>query len=545
MFSRLLFSKQARLKHSSVSALFVAASLLAAMLVSSAHANDVLTYHNDLSRSGQNLNETILTTSNVNSATFGKLLTLSVDSTIDAQPLYAASVMIAGVSHNVVYTATENDSVYAFDAESGEQLWKVSVFLSGETAASITPLDCGQITPTIGVTATPVIDRTSGPNGTIYVVAMSEDASGNYYQRLHGLDMTTGEENFGGPVTIQATYPGTGLGSKNGTLTFDPEEYAERAGLVLLNGVIYIGWSSHCDNPPYTGWLMAYNETTLAQTSVLNLTPNGGRGTIWQSGAAMASDGSNIYFLDANGTFDTTLNTDGFPKYGDYGNAFIKVATTGGLAVADYFAMYNTVEQSNRDNDFGSGGVLLLPAQVNSLGVTLNLAVGAGKDTNIYIANESNMGKFSAKGNNAIYQEVEGALGSGMWAMPAYFNQNVYFGPQGGTLKQFTLSDAKLSTEAASTTTETFEYPGTIPSVSANGTTNGIVWALEHSTPNAVLHAYTATNLSTELYNTNQAANDRDHFGEATHFGVPTISDGKVFVGTTDSVVVFGLLGAK
>ena len=367
---------------------------------------------------------------------------------------------------------------------------------------------------------------------------------GNYYQRLHALDLTTGAELFGGPTTIKAQYPGDGLGSKGGTLTFTPEEYAERAGLLLLNGTIYMGWSSHCDNPPYTGWLMGYSESTLAQTSVLNLTPNGGRGTIWQSGAAMASDGTNIYFLDANGTFDTTLNGQGFPSLGDYGNAFVKVSTTSGLAVADYFAMYDTVEQSDKDNDFGSGGVLLLPPQVNAKGTSVNLAVGAGKDGNIYLANEANMGKFNAKSNAGIYQEVKDAFSTGMWAMPAYFNGSVYFGPQAGNLQQFTLSKAKLSTAAVSETTEIFKYPGTIPSVSANGTANGIVWAIEHVNP-SVLHAYEASNLATELYNSNQATKGRDHFGDATHFGVPTINNGKVYVGTSKSVAVFGLLGAK
>ena len=510
----------------------------------SAVGGDVLTYHNDLSRTGQNTNETILTTANVNSADFGLLFSMSVDSTVDAQPLYVSSLTIAGVSHNVIYTATENDSVYAFDADTGAQLWKVSAFLPGETAGSITPLDCGQITPSVGVTATPVIDRNSGPHGTIYLVAMSEDALGNYYQRLHALDLTTGAEEFGGPVTVRAKYPGTGESSQGGYVMFKPEQYAERAGLLLLNGVIYMGWSSHCDHPPYTGWLMGYNESTLAQTSVLNLTPNGGRGTIWQAGAAMASDGTNIYFLDANGTFDTSLTAQGFPSRGDYGNAFVKVSTTSGLAVADYFAMYDTLEQSAIDNDLGAGGVLLLPPQTNSQGVTFNLAVGAGKDGNIYIANESKMGKFNPKNNNGVYQEVTAAFATGMWAMPAYFNGSIYFGPEAGSLAQFTLANAKLSTSAASLTTETFKYPGTIPSVSANGTTNGIVWAEEHVNP-SVLHAYLASNLATELYNSNQAANKRDHFGVATHFGVPTISNGKVYVGTSDSVAVFGLLGAK
>ncbi len=508
-----------------------------------AAAGDVLTYHNDLSRTGQNLNETILTTGNVNYNEFGLLFTLKVDSTIDAQPLYVSGLTINGLSHNVVYTATENDSVYAFDADTGKQLWKVSAKMAGEIAPSGKTLGCNQIGPTLGITATPVIDRSSGPHGTIYLVAMTADTSGNYYQRLHALDLTTGAEQFGGPTTIQATYPGSGEGSVGGTLTFDPKQYAERAGLLLLNGVIYTAWTSHCDIQPYTGWIMGYSESTLAQTSVLNVTPNGSEGSIWQSGAAPASDGNNIFLLDANGTFDTTLNAQGFPASGDFGNGFLKLSTAGGLAVADYFAMYNTSIQSSKDRDFGSGGVLLLPPQVDGGGTTRNLAVGAGKDGNIYVVNQTNMGKFNAT-SNKIYQQIKGVLGGGMWAMPAYFNGNVYFGPQLGSLKQFTFSNARLSTTAVSTTAISYEYPGTIPSISANGNSNGIVWAVEHSQP-SVLHAYDATNLANELYNSSQAANNRDRLGNASHFGVPTIMNGKVYVGTTTGVVVYGLLGQK
>jgi PQQ-like domain len=508
-----------------------------------AFAGDVLTYHNDLSRTGQNLNETILTTRNVNSAGFGLLLTLKVDSTIDAQPLYVSGLTINGVSHNVIYTATENDSAYAFDADTGKQLWKVSAKMAGEIAPSGKTIGCNQIGPTLGITATPVIDRNSGPHGTIYLVAMTADLSGNYYQRLHALDLTTGAEQFGGPTTIQATFPGNGEGSVGGTLTFDPKQYAERAGLLLLNGVIYTAWTSHCDIQPYTGWIMGYSESTLAQTSVLNVTPNGSEGSIWQSGAAPASDGSNIFLLDANGTFDTTLNAQGFPSSGDFGNGFLKLSTASGLTVADYFAMYNTSIQSSKDRDFGSGGVLLPPPQVDGGGTTRNLAVGAGKDGNIYVVDQTNMGKFNST-SNKIYQQIKGVLGSGMWAMPAYFNGNVYFGPQLGSLKQFTFANAKLSTTAASTTAISFAFPGTIPSISANGNTNGIVWAVEHAQP-SILHAYDATNLGNELYNSSQAANNRDRLGNASHFGVPTIMNGKVYVGTTTGVVVYGLLGTK
>jgi hypothetical protein len=509
-----------------------------------AAAGDVLTYHNDLSRTGQNLSETILTTSNVNSAAFGLLFSMKVDGVIDAQPLYVSGLNVNGVTHNVLYTETENGSAYAFDADTGAQLWKVSALLPGEIAPSGKSIGCNQIGPTLGISATPVIDRSSGPHGTIYLVAMSADSKGNYYQRLHALDLTTGAEQFGGPTTIQAQYPGTGEGSEGGTVVFDPEQYAERSGLLLLNGVIYMGFTSHCDIQPYTGWLMGYSESTLGQTSVINLTPNGSEGSIWMAGAAPASDGSNIYLLDANGTFDTTLNAQGFPSAGDFGNAFLKLSTTGGLlAVADYFAMYNTALQSEKDRDFGSGGVLLLPPQANAKGTIFNLAVGAGKDGNIYLVNQTNMGKFNST-SNKNYQEVRGVLGSGMWAMPAYFNGNVYFGPQLGSLKQFTYSSARLSTTAASATSISYEYPGTIPSVSANGNTNGIVWAIEHTKP-SILHAYDATNLANELYNSNQAANNRDRLGNASHFGVPTVSNGKVYVGTSNTVAVFGLLGGK
>jgi len=507
-------------------------------------ATDVSTYHNDNARTGQNLQETLLSPSNVNSSSFGKLFTVSVDSVIDAQPLVLSSVSFADAIHNVLYAVTENDSVYAFDADDGTPLWNVFVLRSRETPSDTR--DCGQVVPQIGITSTPVIDRTSGAHGTIYVVAMSMDSFGTYHQRLHALDMTTGVEEFGGPVTIQAKYPGKGEDSKNGQVLFVPKHYAERAGLLLLNHVIYTSWTSHCDRRPYTGWLIGYNESTLAQTSVLNVTPNGSQGAIWQAGSGPAADGpGNIYFLDANGTFDTTLNGQGFPEKGDYGNAFIKVSTAmGKLAVADYFSMYNTAFESDSDDDLGSGGALVLPPMTDSSGITRYLALGAGKDSNIYIVNRNNMGKFNPDNDSAIYQEIEGALPGGVLSMPAFFDGNVYFAPRGNNLLQFHFSQAKLSTSPTSRSATVFLYPGSTPSVSANGSTNGIVWAIEHSNP-SVLHAYKASNLATELYNSNQATNQRDHFGAASHFGTPTIANGKVYVGTTTGVAVFGLLKSR
>jgi hypothetical protein len=501
---------------------------------------DVVTYHNDIARTGQNLTESTLTPGNVNAETFGKLGFYPVDGLVDAEPLYASNVAVPNNgTHNLVIAATENDSVYAFDADSGATIWQISTLKTGETTSD--DRNCSQITPQIGVTSTPVIDRTQGPNGAVYVVAMSKDGSGNYYQRLHALDLALGSELFGGPVEVQATYPGTGDNSNGTNVVFDPGQYAERSALLLLNGVIYTGWTSHCDIRPYTGWIMGYSESTLAQTSVLNVTPNGDAGSIWMAGAGLAADSSgNIYFLDANGDFDTSLNASGFPGDGDYGNAFMKLSTSGNqLAVADYFEMDNGVEESDNDTDLGSGGTIVLPDLSDGSGNTWHLAVGAGKDQNLYLVNRDAMGKFSANNNN-IYQELAGALPGGVWAMPAYFNNTVYYGSVGSPIQAFTITNAKLSTSATSQTANSFGYPGATPSVSANGTSNAIVWAVENTSP-AVLHAYNATNL-TEIYNSNQASNGRDHFGDGNKFITPMIVNGHLFVGTPNGVAVFGLL---
>ncbi len=500
---------------------------------------DITTYHDDVARTGLNPNETTLTPANVTSANFGLLRTLQVDGKVDGEPLYLSALNIAGQTRNVVFAVSEHDSVYAFDADSGEQIWKTSILGANETPSG--DHGCGQISPEIGITSTPVIDRSAGAHGTIFVVGMSQDAQGAYHQRLHALDITTGAEVSGSPTEISASVSGTGSGSSGGKLTFDPGQYAERVGLLLLNGAIYMGWTSHCDFAPYTGWLMGYSETSLAQTSVLNLTPNGSEGSIWMSGAGLAADTSgNIYFLDANGKFDTTLNASGFPVNSDFGNAFLKVSTTGGtLAVADYFEPFNTVTESQGDIDLGSGGALLLPDLKDASGTVKHLAVGAGKDKKIYVVDRDNMGKFNANDNSALYQEIDGAIG-GVWSMPAYFNNVVYYGAVNDTLKAFPITNAKLATTAAFHSANSCQYPGTTPAVSANGTTNGIVWAVENSSP-AALHAYDATNLN-ELYNSNQAAGGRDHFGNGNKFITPLIVNGKVFVGTPNGVAVFGLL---
>jgi outer membrane protein assembly factor BamB len=505
-----------------------------------AQRTDVVTYKNDAARTGQNLTESVLTLTNVNPARFGKERFLATDGKVDAQPLYLSGLTVQGAMHNVVFVATENDSVYAFDADSGALLWHVSVLAAGETVDDLPPSGCDQVTPTIGITATPVIDRSAGANGVIYLVAMSKTtASSSYHQRLHALDVTTGAELLNSPVDISATYPVLG-----GTTTFDPAQYEERAALLLSRGVIYTSWTSHCDFPPYSGWIIAYSQSTLARTAVFNAAPNsGGAGpAIWMSGGGPAADSTgNVYLLTANGAFDTALDSNGFPNQGDYGNSFLKLSTAGGaLTVADYFTMYNAVSESSADQDLGSGGILLLPDVTDSGGVVRHLAVGAGKDGNLYVVSRDSLGKFSSSGNN-IWQQLSGVFGAGIYATPAYFNGVLYYGPVGAALMAFTVKNAQLSSAPSSTTSNTFTYPGTSPAVSANGTSDAIIWAHENSAP-AALHAYDAGNLGRELYNSSQASGGRDQFGAGNKFITPMIADGRVFVGTQGGVAVFGLL---
>ncbi len=504
------------------------------------YPTDVLTYHYNVFRQGATIQETTLTPSNVNFNTFGKINFFAVDGKVDAQPLFVNKQFINGSLNDTVYVVTENDSVYAFSANNGRQFWKVSALGQGETPSD--DHGCGQISPQIGITDTPVIDKGNGPNGAIYFVAMTKDSSSNYHQRLHALDLRTGAELFGGPTEISAMYPGTGDGSQNGEVIFAPGQFAERAGILEYGSTLYISFTSHCDSRPYTGWIMAYNSRTLAQSTVIDVTPNGHEGAIWMAGEGLAADSAgNIYFLDGNGTFDTTLNSQGFPSSGDYGNAFMKLSnSTGTLTVVDYFNMYDTVQESDSDEDLGSGGAIVLPDLMDNNGGVHHLAVGAGKDSNIYVVNRDNMGKFNPNNDSAIYQEIDGALPGGVWASPAYFNNTVYYGDTGETLKAFPISNAMLATTPSSQSGNLFIYPGTTPTVSANQTSNGIVWAVANTDP-AILYAYDATNLANQLYNSNQAGT-RDQFGPGNKFITPMIANGKVFVGTQTGVAVFGLL---
>jgi hypothetical protein len=507
---------------------------------------DVTTFKNDVARTGQYLTETTLTPASVNSTSFGLLYQLTVDGKVDAQPLYLSQLSASGAPHNVVFVATEHASVYAFDADTGSTLWKVSLLAASETPSG--QQGCNQVTPEIGITSTPVIDRTAGTNGALYVIAMSLDTSSTYHQRLHALDVTTGAELFNGPTNITATFPNAA-----GATTFEPGQYAERAALLLSNGTIYTSWTSHCDAAPYSGWIIAFDQKTLARTSVLNVGPNSGAAqsggnsfsingpAIWMSGDGPGADpAGNVYLLTGNGRFETTLDSNGFPNQGDYGNSVVKIAKSGtAMSVADYFTMSNEVTESMGDTDLGSGGEMLLPDLMDSTNAVKHLVLAAGKDGNIYVVDRDAMGKFNANRNN-IWQEIDGVLGGGIFSTPAYFNGAVYYGPAGGALKVFSVTSAKLSTTPTSQSTTTFTYPGTSPVISANGTTNAIVWTHENTTP-AVLHAYDATNLSHELYNSNQAGT-RDQFGAGNKFITPTVAGGKVFVGTTNELAIFGPL---
>jgi hypothetical protein len=516
---------------------------------------DVLTYHNDNARSGVDSSETILSPANVNVSTFGKVGFDAVDGKVDAQPLYVAGVSIPGQgTHNVLYVATEHDSVYAFDADTGAELWQVSMLGPGEV-----PSDPhgGTITPQVGITATPVID----PNtDTMYVVAMSKLVSGNtttYIQRIHAMDITTGADKVAPKSIDQSiTYPGAGPGGNGTDVIFDPMQYDERDALLLVNGVVYTGWASHGDHPPYTGWLIGFNANDLSLASVLNIDPNGaptspflgdGSGnTFWNSGGGPAADAAgNIYNTSGNGPFDPNLNAAGFPANGDYGDSFLKFTPTpGGLTVSDYFTPYNQQQLADTDKDIGSSGPMLVDV-TDSLGTPHQLLFGGDKSGNIYVVDTSNMGKFNPTSNN-IYQELPGAAGSGEYGSLAAFNGQVYIGGVGAKLSAFQFVNGQLQPTPASQSSNTFGYPGTTPSISSEGNANGIVWALNDSASGsggpAVLYAYDASNLSNMLYNSNQAPNGRDSVGPATRFMTPTIANGKVYVATADGVAIFGLL---
>jgi hypothetical protein len=503
----------------------------------------VTTSRNDNGRTGQNTSETVLTHTNVKVSRFGKLFSQNVDGYVYAQPLYLPNVNIPGKgTHNVVYVATEHDSAYAFDADNNtgsnaSPLWQTSFInpSQGITTVSSGDVSCTDLIPEIGVSGTPVIDASTG---TIYMVAKTKE-QGRIVQRLHALDVTTGAEKFGGPVVINARAPGTGDGSQNGRVKFDALREGQRAGLLLQNGNVYIAWASHCDIGPYHAWVLSYNASTLAQTGVWNSTPNGGLGGVWQGGIAPAGDATfNTFVATGNGTFD--INQHGR----DFGESIVKLAPPSGnrLKPTDYFTPFDQDDLNNGDVDLGSGGVVLLPDQT---GPHKHLLVEAGKEGTIYLIDRDHMGHYNPNDNSQIVQSLDRAIG-GVWGAPAWWNNNVYFGGSGDYLKLYPFDPVSglLATSPASESPTFFGYPGPSPSISANGVANGIVWALQtdpYPSGSAILHAYDATNVSTEFYNSQQSP-ARDDPGGAVKFAVPTVANGKVYVPALKKLSVFGLL---
>ena len=518
----------------SLSSRSTALSLLLSLFLTCAAFGQVAvpTQHNDNYRTGQNTKETILTPANVNKTTFGKLFSQTVDGYIYAQPLYVPNVNIPGKGvHNVVYVATEHDSLYAFDADNNagsnaSPLWQASFVNPGAGINVVTSGDvsCNDLVPEIGITGTPAIDLTTQ---TMYLVTKTKD-NGNFVHKVHAIDITTGAEKFGGPVTVQA---------RVGLVAFEPHREAQRAGLLVQNGLVYIAWASHCDIGPYHGWVMAYDAQTLQQKGAWNSTPTGGLGGFWQAGAGIAADARNLLYLaSGNGDFDRNFGGK------NYGDSIVKLGfnLAGKLVAKDYFTPHDQQFLQNTDTDLGSGGVLIIPDK-SSKKHPLSL-VQVGKEGTVYLVNRNGLGKFNANDDSQIIQNLPGAVG-GMWGMPAFWNNNIYFGGVGDNIKAFRLDPIAglLSNTPTSNTTTFFGYPGTTPSISANGTSNGIVWALQTDHTPEVLHAYDATQLSTELYNTGQNAG-RDGAGSPVKFVVPTVANGKVYVPAQKLITVYGLL---
>jgi hypothetical protein len=503
----------------------------------------VLTAQYDNARTGANRSETILTPANVNAAQFGKLFTLKVDGDVYAQPLYLPDIEIPGKGkHNVLFVATENDSVYAFDADgpSTAPLWHASLANSSDGARPLSEQDvhCFFITPYVGITSTPVIDRNTG---TLYVLARTKESKGllkadEYKQRLHALAITTGAEKFGGPVEIKASVKGSGAGHSGAQVSFDPQTENPRAALLLANGLVYLAWGSSCDEGPYHGWLMAYDAHTLAQKAVFNTSPDASDSAIWQGDAGPAADkDGNVFVVTGNGEFDAATNGR------DFGDTVLKLGSDGQrLTLLDYFTPSNQAQLNERDNDLGSSGPVLLPDQ---LGPHPHLLVTAGKEGKIYLIDRDRMGKYQPGDDPHAVQTISASHGA--FGAMAYWNQNVFFIGSETRLQDFAVGHGQLKLKAAGPTK--FLDSGATPTVSANGSKDGIVWAAssknwdEPAGRPAVLYAYDAADVSRQLYTTEQNS-QRDRAGVALRFAIPTVVNGKVYVGAKGVVNIYGLL---
>jgi hypothetical protein len=508
---------------------------------------DVLMWHNDPSHTGQNLQETQLTLTNVNSGSFGQWFSYPVDGFVYAQPLYKANVSVPGKGvRNLLFVATEHDSIYAFDADdpqkdNGLPVWQVSIVDLTAGISSVPTIDMGISEPDeLGITGTPVIDPDTG---TLYVVVHTKEVSPgiiNYPQRLHALDIATGAEKFGGPIQFSPQYPGSGNNTDGaGHVLFDDLHQLGRPGLLLINGVVYASFASGGDTGPYHGWVLGFDAQSLQLIQVFNDTPNGYQGGFWMSGASPAADlQGNIYLMSGNGDFDVSKS--------DFGDSFMKLTPSGtNLLLTDYFTPFNQAVLNSEDGDLGAGGPLILPDSVGSAQHP-HLLVGCGKEGTIYLLDRDNMGHFNSTDDSQIVQTLPYVI-HGTWGNPAYFNGLIYYQGQSDALKAFSISNGVMSTAPVLQNSQSvWTYPGGTPSISANGTNNAIVWLLQTDTfyqgAPAILHAYNATNLE-EIYNSNQAGT-RDQPGLAQKFSVPVIADGKVFVGGGFQLSVFGLLQA-
>ena len=495
----------------------------------------MLTSQYDNARSGTNLNETNLTPGNVNPQHLGKVFTLPVDGDIYAQPLFLGGVEIPGKGrHDVLFVATEHDSVYAFDAYGNPKspLWQVSFLSDGVTTVPARDAHCPFIAPEIGITSTPVIDP---GNGTLYLLARTKDSRGRYFQRLHALAVTTGSEKFGGPAEIQASMSGSGGGSRDGKLDFNPLRDNPRAALLLNNGAVYMTWASACDVGPYHGWVMAYDARSLKQKAVFNASPDADDSGIWEGDTGPAADkDGNIFVATGNGRFDAAKGGR------DYGDTLLKLDGKS-LKISDYFAPFNVDALDAGDHDLGSGGPMLLPDQS---GPHPHLAVVAGKGGTLYLVDRDHLGRYQAASDSHAVQTI--ALKGGVFGSMTYWNHFLYVLSDDDGLRAFEVKNGKLSLKAASG--NSLPAVSDTPTVSANGARDGVVWVLRSKVwnapdRNAVLYAYDATDVAHELYNSEQNPS-RDRAGLALRFNIPTVVNGRVYVGAKHEVDVYGLLPA-
>lgn len=505
----------------------------------------VTTSQYDNRRTGSNENETILTPGNVTAGTFGKVATLSVDGSVYAQPLYLPRVEIPGRgTHNLLFVATEKDSVYAFDADSqtAEPIWHVNLLPKDASSFPVPARDvqCPFISPSVGITSTPVMDTSTG---TLFVLARSGSranffAGPQYSQHLHALAITTGREKFGGPVKIAASVAGIGEGSSGGRVDFDSLHENPRASLLLTNGAVYLTWASSCDVGPYHGWVMAYDARTLKQLAVFNTSPNAGESGIWQSDTGPAADESNnVYVSTGNGRFDVS------PAHGrDYGDTLLKLKLEGGqLRVSDYFTPANEQTLNSNDSDLGSGGPVLLPDKSGTRSVGL---VFGGKEGVLYNVDPNHLGGLHTANNHEFEQSM--SISDGIFGAAAYWNGQLYIFANGDFLKQFAVTDGKVAQAYAARSRQRSSFSGGTPTVSANGNHDAIVWIVETRAWNeggtrAILAAYDARDVARQLYSSDENPT-RDQASLAVRFTIPTVANGRVYVAGVNTITVYGLL---